>query len=105
MVEDGLPDKARDQLAGFADRGPGPGGSPMRGPAWRRAGRLNCANVRLASFAEAASAITARQTRLVGGLQYDLVAGRTTEAAAALRALAPTYDELADALGAFASRQ
>lgn len=103
MVEDGLPKKARDQLVGFAiavgtrrliDAG-----------ACLAAAGADCANVRLASSAEAASAITARQARLVGGLQYDLVAGRTAEAAAALRALAPTYDELADALAAFASRQ
>lgn len=45
-----------------------------------------------------AAAIATRQARLVGGLQYDIVAGRDSLAADALRALAPTYDELAAAL-------
>jgi hypothetical protein len=83
--EDGLPDKTRDELTGFAIA--------------VGARRLADAGACLAGAgADEASAITARQARLVGGLQYALTAGRIAGAAAALRALAPTYDELADAL-------
>lgn len=45
-----------------------------------------------------AAAVATRQARLVGSLQYDIVAGHTTSAAETLRQLAPTYDELATAL-------
>jgi hypothetical protein len=83
--EDGMPDKARDQLAQFAIA--------------VGTRRLTDAAAWLAAAgADEAAAITAGQARLVGGLQYDLTAGRTAEAAAALRALGPTYDELAIAL-------
>lgn len=44
------------------------------------------------------AAVAARQARLVGSLQYDLVAGANQSAAKTLRQLAPTYDELAAAL-------
>ena len=82
--EDGLPEKTRDELTGFAIA--------------VGTRRLTDAAVCLAADFAEASAILARQARLVGGLQYDLTAGRTAEAAAALRALGPTYDELAGAL-------
>lgn len=45
-----------------------------------------------------AAAVATRQARLVGSLQYDIVAGHTTSAAETLRQLAPTYEELATAL-------
>lgn len=41
-----------------------------------------------------AAAVAARQAQLVGGLQYPFVAGDRDAAAALLRRLAPTYDEL-----------
>ncbi|HYX57651.1 MAG TPA: hypothetical protein VE888_01440 [Streptosporangiaceae bacterium] len=44
------------------------------------------------------AAVAARQARLVGSLQYDLVAGANQSAAKTPRQLAPTYDELAAAL-------
>lgn len=46
-----------------------------------------------------AAAIAARQARLVGGLQHDIVAGHPASAAETLRRLAPTYADLATALG------
>ena len=49
--------------------------------------------------AGAASAIAERQARLVGGLQYPVVAGDGKAIAASLRELAPTYGELRDVLG------
>ena len=45
-----------------------------------------------------AAAVATRQARLVGSLQYDIMAGAGASAAATLRQLAPTYDELAAAL-------
>lgn len=45
-----------------------------------------------------AAAVVTRQARLVGSLQYDIVAGQPASAAATLRRLAPTYDELASKL-------
>ena len=45
-----------------------------------------------------AATIAGRQARLVGGLQHPLVARDDEAVAAALRALAPTYHELAQAL-------
>jgi hypothetical protein len=45
-----------------------------------------------------AAAVATRQARLVGSLQYSLVAGANESAAETLRQLAPTYDELAAAL-------
>jgi len=45
-----------------------------------------------------AAAVATRQARLVGSLQYDIVAGADESAAETLRELAPTYDELADTL-------
>jgi hypothetical protein len=46
-----------------------------------------------------AAAIADGQARLVGSLQYDLVTGDDKAAAGTLRRLAPTYLELAGALG------
>ena len=45
-----------------------------------------------------AAAVATRQARLVGSLQYNLVAGANESAAETLRQLAPTYDELAATL-------
>lgn len=45
-----------------------------------------------------AAAILDRQARLIGSLQYPLVAGEDGRAAALLRELAPTYEELLKAL-------
>jgi hypothetical protein len=83
--EDGMPDKARNQLAQFAIA-----------VGTRRL--TDAATWLAAAGADEAAAIIAGQARLVGGFQYDLTAGRTAEAAATLRALGPTYDELAIAL-------
>jgi hypothetical protein len=47
-----------------------------------------------------AAAVAARQARLVGSLQYDIVTGANASAAETLRQLASTYDELAAALSA-----
>ena len=51
----------------------------------------------LAGFPRAAD-IAARQARLVGSMQYPMVVGEFPRAAAALRELAPTYDQLRAAL-------
>jgi len=45
-----------------------------------------------------AAEIADMQARLLGAIQYDLVAGNHLSAAAALRKLAPTYAQLRDAL-------
>jgi hypothetical protein len=45
-----------------------------------------------------AAAVATQQARLVGSLQHDIVNGAVTSAAATLRTLAPTYEELAAAL-------
>jgi hypothetical protein len=100
LCEEGLPDRMRDQLVGFAIA-VGVRRLTDASICLAAAGAAR-AEVRLASAAEKASAIAARQARLVGGLQYDLTAGRTRAAAESLCALAPTYGELADALAAFA---
>lgn len=58
--------------------------------------RLTDAAAALASIHRfRAAAVLTRQAKLVGSLQDDLVAGATAAAAATLRALAPTYEELA----------
>lgn len=46
-----------------------------------------------------AAAVATRQARLVGGLQYDLVAGHSASVSETLHRLAPTYEELVTALG------
>ncbi|GAA2265322.1 hypothetical protein GCM10009853_018340 [Glycomyces scopariae] len=84
MWEAGLSEKTYQDLAFMVPAG---------------ARRLSDAGACLAAAGvDEASAIAARQARLVGGLQYDLAAGRAAEAAGALRALGPTYLELAVAL-------
>ncbi|MEU5875683.1 hypothetical protein AB0A73_29490 [Glycomyces sp. NPDC047369] len=84
MVEAGLSERTRQDLDFMVPAG---------------ARRLGDAGACLAAAgADEASAIAARQARLVGGLQYDLAAGRAAEAAAALRELGPLYLELAGAL-------
>jgi hypothetical protein len=50
-----------------------------------------------------AAAIADTQARLVGSLQYELVAGNPAAAAATLRQLAPTYEQLRAALAAQAA--
>ncbi|MER6670371.1 hypothetical protein ABT256_37835 [Amycolatopsis japonica] len=47
---------------------------------------------------EAAAAVLTTQARLIGSLQYDLVVEDDTRAAATLRTLAPTYEDLRRAL-------
>jgi hypothetical protein len=47
-----------------------------------------------------ASEIAENQAQLLGRVQYDLVAGDNQAAAAAIRILAPCYDDLRDALAA-----
>jgi hypothetical protein len=85
LAERGLTDGQRADLAWFAVR--------------VGARRLSGAEYWLGQIGLAsAAAITGRQARLVGGLQYPLVTRDDAAAAAALRALAPTYDELARAL-------
>jgi hypothetical protein len=85
MVEDGLTDKVRDHLLHFAIQ--------------VGARRLNDAGACLAAAgADEAAAIAVGQARLVGGLQFDLTAGRTDAAAKALRELGGTYEELAESL-------
>ncbi|MEE6261232.1 hypothetical protein [Plantactinospora sonchi] len=62
--------------------------------------RLSDAATALAGLGlDAAATVAARQARLVGSLQYDVVAGDTASAAGTLHRLAPTYEELATALG------
>lgn len=47
---------------------------------------------------DAAAAVTGEQARIVGGLQYELVAGSAERAAQAVRTLGPTYATLAELL-------
>jgi hypothetical protein len=85
LIEAGAGDGLREHLIYFA----------IRVGARRLSDTADC--LLLAGYAEAA-AIAARQARLVGSLQYPMVTGDLPSAAAALRALAPTYDELRAAL-------
>jgi hypothetical protein len=85
LVAGGLDPGTRDHLAHFAIR--------------VGARRLTDAATALAGLGlDGAAAIADRQARLVGGLQHDIVNGHADAAANALRQLAPTYDQLADAL-------
>jgi hypothetical protein len=85
MVTDGLAPQIHGHLVHFAVR--------------VGARRLADAATALAGLGfDKAAAIATQQARLVGSLQYDLVAGRAAVAAGTLRELAPTYEELADAL-------
>jgi hypothetical protein len=99
LCEDGFPDHMRKHLVDFAIA---VGARRLADASTWLAAVSAGAEGRIAGAAEKASAITAGQARLVGGLQYDLTAGRTRAASESLRALAPTYAELADALAPFA---
>ncbi|WP_026929339.1 hypothetical protein [Glycomyces tenuis] len=85
MVEEGLPEETHGHLAHFA----------IHVGARRLADAAVClSGIGLSSSA----ALAARQSELVGSLQYEVTTGRTERAAAALRALGPTYGELASRL-------
>jgi len=85
MVEDGASDALRNHLIYFA----------IRVGARRLSDTADC--LLLAGYADAAR-IAANQARLVGSLQHPMVTRRYPVAAAALRELAPTYDQLCEAL-------
>ncbi|MEU9578320.1 hypothetical protein [Streptomyces chilikensis] len=83
----GLDDRTHRHLAGFAVR--------------VGARRLSDASLWLAEVgAPDAAKITGLQARLLGSVQYSLVAGATQTAAATLRHLAATYDDLCAAVAA-----
>lgn len=85
MVEKDMKEDLRNHLIHFA----------VRVGARRTADAATC----LIQIGEArAAAILDRQARLIGSLQYPLVIRDDTTAAAHLRALAPTYDALLEAL-------
>ncbi|MGW4643426.1 hypothetical protein ACWEN6_33255 [Sphaerisporangium sp. NPDC004334] len=85
MITGGLDPKVHDHLVHFAIR--------------VGARRLTDAATSFANLGhDQAAAVATRQARLVGSLQYDLVAGLRTSAAETLRQLAPTYEELATVL-------
>ncbi|MBO0868386.1 MAG: hypothetical protein J2P15_07455 [Micromonosporaceae bacterium] len=85
MVSGGLDAGTRAHLAQFAIR--------------VGARRLTDAATALAGIGRGrAAGVATRQARLVGGLQYDILNAATARAAEALRRLAPTYHEFADAL-------
>ena len=85
LVEAGAGDGLREHLIYFA----------VRVGARRLSDTADC--LLLAGYPGAA-AIAATQARLVGSLQHPMVTGDLPAAAAALRALAPTYDQLRAAL-------
>ncbi|KQU74700.1 hypothetical protein ASC75_20205 [Aminobacter sp. DSM 101952] len=81
MIEPGCDDGLRGHLIHFAVR--------------VGARRVNDAATGLERIGRTdAARIAARQARLIGALQHPLVVGDDARAATALRALAPTYDEL-----------
>jgi hypothetical protein len=85
MVEQGLPPNVHGHLVHFAVRS--------------GARRLNDAAVLLARLGEGrASKIATGQARDLGSLQFALVAGERGNAAATLRRMAPSYEELAATL-------
>jgi hypothetical protein len=84
LIETGCDEELRGHLIHFA----------VRVGARRVADAATC--LARAEYAEAAR-IAAEQARLIGSMQHPLVTGDDT-AAAALRALAPTYDKLRAAL-------
>lgn len=87
MIENDLTEGLRDHLVHFA----------VRVGARRAADAAAC----LMQIGETrAAAILDRQSRLIGSLQYLLVTRDDATAAGALRALAPTYDDLLGALPA-----
>jgi len=81
LIERGCGDDLRGHMIHFA----------VRTGARRATDAATC--LERAGYAEAAR-IAGRQARLIGSLQYPLVAGKDGEAAASLRELAPTYDKL-----------
>lgn len=85
LVEAGAGDGLREHLIYFA----------IRVGARRLSDTADC--LLLAGYPGAA-AVAATQARLVGSLQHPMVTGDLPAAAAALRALAPTYDQLRAAL-------
>jgi hypothetical protein len=85
MVHDGLPAGVHNHLVFFAIRA----GARRQADAALALADLGC---------DRAATIATRQARLIGSLQYDLVMGRTEPALRTLGELAPTYDELAEAL-------
>lgn len=85
LIEAGAGDGLREQLIYFA----------VRVGARRLNDTADC--LLLTGYPDAA-AIAANQARLVGSLQHPMVTGDYPRAAAALRALAPTYDRLLCAL-------
>jgi hypothetical protein len=85
LIDRGCDDALRDHLVHFA----------VRVGARRLADGATC--LARVGYAEAA-AIMARQAQLVGSLQHPLATGADAPAAAALRALALTYDKLRSAL-------
>ncbi|MEU3735206.1 hypothetical protein AB0E81_38355 [Streptomyces sp. NPDC033538] len=86
-VPAGLDDRTRGHLAGFAVR--------------VGARRLSDASLWLAEVgAPDAAEIAGPQARLLGSVQYSLVAGAAQAAAATLQQLAATYDDLCDAVAA-----
>ncbi|XXX81460.1 hypothetical protein WMF30_22135 [Sorangium sp. So ce134] len=85
LIEAGCDDKLRGHLIHFA----------VRVGARRLADAATC----LARIGTAEAArIAAEQARLIGSMQYPLTTGDDATAAAALRALAPTYERLRSAL-------
>jgi hypothetical protein len=86
LVEDGLDADVRGHLVHFA----------IQAGARRLA---DAATVLAGLGRDRAAAVATRQAHLVGSLQHDIMAGVTESAARTLRELAPTYDELAAALG------
>jgi hypothetical protein len=91
LIEPGCGDDLRGHLIHFA----------VRVGARRLADAATC----LARIGYArASAIAGKQARLVGALQHPLVTGNHAAAAAVLRSLAPTYEELKEALQAERAR-
>ncbi|MXN48598.1 hypothetical protein GR138_25660 [Shinella kummerowiae] len=85
MIKTGITDDLRNHLIHFA----------VRVGARRAADAAKC----LAQIAEIrAATVVDRQARLIGALQYPLVTREDDKAVAYLRSLAPTYDELLDAL-------
>jgi hypothetical protein len=85
LVEAGLDGEVQGHLVYFAIR--------------VGARRLADAATELAGIGrDRAAAVATRQARLVGSLQYDIMAGAGASAAETLRRLAPTYEELAAAL-------
>jgi hypothetical protein len=85
LIEAGCHDGLRGHLIHFA----------VRAGARRLADAATC--LARAEYTEAAQ-ITAEQARLIGSTQYPLVIGDDKAAAAAVRSLGPTYEQLREAL-------